>query len=304
MDPDSSLGLYIKYLKFEKNLTPNSIKSYENDIIQLNGFLRSRHISDMKELSLSEFRGFVKSLDDRKYANRTIIRKYSSLINYFKFLEENRIIDMHLSQFISAPRKRQRYYNILSISEMREVFDNMKAESPAGIRNRSIIELIYSTGARVSEVENMILEDVDMRKNEIKVTGKGRKQRIVYINNEALRWLDRYLKYARNSLSLNEKRGSYSEDRHVFLNKRGTGLTARSIRDIVKQNVMSAGIKKNITPHSLRHSFATHLLQKGAGIREIQELLGHESISTTAIYSHMDVSKLKKDYRKFHPRAK
>ena len=304
MDPDSSLGLYIKYLKFEKNLTPNSIKSYENDIIQLNGFLKSRKISDMKELSLSQFRGFVKSLDDRKYANRTIIRKYSSLINYFKFLEENRIIDMQLSQFISAPRKRQRYYNILSISEMRKVFDSMKTDSPADIRNRSIIELIYSTGARVSEVENMLLDDVDMRKNEIKVTGKGRKQRIVYINNEALRWLDKYLKYARNSLSLNEKKGAYSKDRHVFLNKWGNGLTVRSIRDIVKQNVISAGIKKNITPHSLRHSFATHLLQNGAGIREIQELLGHESISTTAIYSHMDVSKLKKDYRKFHPRAK
>ena len=303
MDPDSSLGLYIKYLRFEKNLTPNSISSYKKDISQLNDFLRSRNIPDMKELRLSVFREFVKSLDDRKYANRTIIRKYSSLINYFRFLEENRIIDILLSQFITAPRKRQRYYNVLSMAEMREVFDSTKTESPAGIRDRLILELIYSTGARVSEVENMLVDDIKMRKNEIKVKGKGRKERIVYINNEAMQWLDTYLKKARNILGYDKESKSYSRDRHLFLNRYGTVLGSRSIREIVKKSVRRAGINKNITPHSLRHSYATHLLQMGAGIREIQELLGHESVSTTAIYSHMDISKLKKDYRKFHPRA-
>lgn len=304
MDPDSSLGLYIKYLKFEKNLTPNSIKSYEKDIIQLNEFLRSGKISDMKDVGLKVFRKFVKSLDRKNYTTRTMIRKYSSLINYFRFLEENNIIDMHLSQFINVPRKRERYYTILSISEIRNVFDAVNTDSPSGVRDRLILELLYSTGTRVSEMENILLDDVKMNKNEIKVTGKGRKQRIVYINNEALYWLDKYLKYARSDLSFNNKDGLYSKDRHLFLNSRGKGLTSRSIREIVKKNVRLAGINKNITPHSLRHSFATHLLHRGAGIREIQELLGHENISTTAIYSHMDVSKLKKDYRKFHPRAK
>ena len=303
MDPDNSLGLYIKHLRFEKNLTLNSIRSYEKDIIQLNGFLRSRKITDIKNMGLDLFREFVKSLDRKKYANRTMIRKYSSLMNYFRFLEENRIINVHLSQFINVPRKRQRYYTILSINEMRDVMDSVETGSPSGIRDRLILELLYSTGARVSEIENILLDDININKNEIKVTGKGRKQRIVYINNEARDWLDRYIKYAREDLSFNKKRGSHSKDRHLLLNRMGKVLGSRSIRNIVKKNVRFAGIRKNITPHSLRHSFATHLLQCGAGIREIQELLGHEDISTTSIYSHMDISKLKKDYRRFHPRA-
>lgn len=304
MDPDKSLELYIKYLRFEKNLTPNSIKSYEKDIRQLNAYLRERDISDLAEMDLTLFRGFVKSLDDKKYANRTMIRKYSSLVNYFRFLEEEKIIGIQLSQFINPPRRRHRYYNILSMAEIREVFDNMETGSPAAIRDRLILELMYSTGARVSEVESMLLDDINMKGNEIKVKGKGRKERIVYINNEALFWLDEYLEKARNELGFSRKKGSHTRDKHLFLNKLGTGLTARSIRNIVKASVKNAGIGKNITPHSLRHSFATHLLQRGAGIREIQELLGHDSISTTSIYSHMDVSKLKKDYRRFHPRSR
>ncbi len=304
MDPDKSLELYIKYLRFEKNLTPNSIKSYEKDIRQLNAYLGSRDIHEMKGIGLALFRGFVKSLDEKKYANRTMIRKYSSLVNYFKFLEEGKIIDIHLSQFINPPRRRHRYYNILSMAEMREVFDKMETESAAAIRNRLVMELMYSTGARVSEVESMLLDDINMKRNEIKVKGKGRKERIVFINNEALHWLDQYMEKARDELGFNKKKGSYTRDRHLLLNKRGTGLTARSIRSIVRASVVNAGISKNITPHSLRHSFATHLLQRGAGIREIQELLGHESISTTSIYSHMDISKLKKDYRRFHPRSR
>jgi integrase/recombinase XerD len=303
MDPDRSLGLYIKYLRYEKNLTTNSIGSYKKDIKQLNLYLESMGIKDVDDMDLAVFRGFVKSLDERKYANRTIIRKYSSLINYFRFLEENRIIDIRLSQFISAPRKRKRYYNILSMSETRQVLDHMETVRPADVRDRLLIELIYSTGARVSEVEGMLLDDINMKKNEIKVRGKGRKERVVYINSEALYWLDTYLGGARQSLSFSKGKDTYSGDRHLFLNRAGRGLTARSIRNIVNKNVRLAGISKNITPHSLRHSFATHLLQRGAGIREIQELLGHENISTTSIYSHMDISRLKKDYKRFHPRA-
>jgi site-specific recombinase XerD len=123
MDPDKSLELYIKHLRFEKNLTPNSIKSYEKDIRQLNSYLKDRDIPDMKNIDLAFFRKFVKSLDENKYANRTMIRKYSSLVNYFRFLEEEKIIDIHLSQFINPPRRRHRYYNILSMAEIREVFD-------------------------------------------------------------------------------------------------------------------------------------------------------------------------------------
>jgi len=305
MDLDNSLELYLKYLRYEKNLTPDSIRSYTRDIVQLHNFLSvSKKIHDTAQLSLTVFREFLKSIDQNDYANRTILRKYSSFINYFRFLEENDIIDIQLSQFINVPRKRERLYTLLSKEEMERLFDSIETSDILQLRNRLIIELIYSTGARVTEVENIKIGDIDLKKNEIKVTGKGRKQRIVYINSKCLYWIEIYLREIRPELSLNKKTGMHSGDLHLLLNSKGGRLSSRSIGEIVRRSVLQAGIKKNITPHSIRHSFASHLMQEGAGIREIQELLGHENISTTEIYSHLDIKKIKDDYRRFHPRAK
>ena len=323
MDLDSSLELYLKYLRYEKNLTPNSIRSYTRDILQFHNFLKCiKKINDISQLDLAVFRKFLKSIDQNNYANRTILRKYSSYINYFRFLEENNLTDIQLSQFINVPRKRERLYTFLSKNEMERLFDSMEAgddlnnseinitpENKKRInslnkRNRLIIELIYSTGARVSEVENIKIGDIDHEKSEIKVTGKGRKQRIVYINRRCNYLLEIYLKESRPELSMNKKSGMHSGDLHLLLNSKGSRLSSRSIGEIVRRTVLQMGIKKKITPHSIRHSFASHLIQEGAGIREIQELLGHENISTTAIYSHLDIKKIKDDYRRFHPRAK
>jgi len=243
----------------------------------------------------------LKSLDRCNYSNRTIIRKYSSLINFFRFLENNDYIDLQLTQAINVPRRRHRFYSFMSEGEMEKLFESFKAQGDLEIRDRAIIELIYSTGARVSEVEGLKTCDIDIKNNEVVVTGKGRKQRIVYLNQAAVFWLNNYLEI-RNKLICSKKNRS-TGDNHLFLNKFGKGLSSRSIRTIVKKYVKKAVIGRNITPHSIRHSFATHLLQEGAGIREIQELLGHENISTTQIYSHLNIKKLKKDYRKFHPRA-
>ena len=323
MDLGDSLELYLKYLKYEKNLTPNSIRSYTRDIAQFHNFLKDvKNINTITELDLAAFRKFLKSIDQNNYSNRTILRKYSSLINYFRFLEENKLIDIQLSQFINVPRKRERLYTFLSKKEMERLFDSVKAgdhlnrtrlaNSPQIMkylvclhkRNRLIIELLYSTGARVSEVENIKISDIDFKKREIKVTGKGRKQRIVYINSKCHCLLEIYLKENRPELALNKKTGIHSGDPSLLLNCKGSKLSSRSIYEIVRKYVKLAGIKKKITPHSIRHSFASHLMQEGAGIREIQELLGHENISTTEIYSHLDIEKIKDDYRRFHPRAK
>jgi site-specific recombinase XerD len=322
MKLDSSLELYLKYLRYEKNLTPNSIRSYTRDIVQFHNFLKNiKKINDISQLDLAVFRKFLKSIDQNNYANRTILRKYSSFVNYFRFLEENNLIDIQLSQFINVPRKRERLYTFLSKNEMERLFDSMSAEDDLNNgennitpenrktlislnkRNRLIVELIYSTGTRVSEVENIKISDIDSEKREIKVTGKGRKQRIVYINSKCQYLLELYLKESRPELSLNYKTGMHSGDLHLLLNSKGGRLSSRSIREIVRRAVLQAGIKKKITPHSIRHSFASHLMHQGAGIREIQELLGHENISTTEIYSHLDIKKIKDDYRRFHPRA-
>ena len=323
MDLGDSLELYLKYLRYEKNLTPNSIRSYARDIVQLHNFLKDvKKINTLTQLDLTVFRKFLKSIDQNNYSNRTILRKYSSLINYFRFLEENELIDIQLSQFISVPRKRERLYTFLSKKEMEILFDSMAAKDYLNYRkritspqtrtslsflhkrNRLIIELLYSTGARVSEIEGIKLKDIDLKKGEISVIGKGRKQRIVYINRKCLYLLEIYLKESRPGLSLNEKTGMHSGDLHLLLNSKGGRLSSRSISETVRRSVVRAGIKKKITPHSIRHSFASHLMQEGAGIREIQELLGHENISTTEIYSHLDIKKIKDDYRRFHPRAK
>jgi len=303
MDLFNCLELYIKYLKYEKNLSLNSINSYKKDILQFLFFLKDKDIKDTESLDADSFREFLKFIDNYEYSNATIVRKYSSLINFFKFLEGNDFINFQLTQFINVPRRRQRgLYSYMSESEAEELLDNMSPVNDMEIRDRAIFELLYSTGARISEVENLKVKDFDLEKRELKVTGKGRKQRFVYLNKTALYWIKKYME-ARSSIILLDKKTGKS-DRHFFLNRFGKGLSSRGIRNIVKKYVKKSIINKNITPHSIRHSFATHLLQEGAGIKEIQELLGHENISTTQIYSHLNIKKLKKDYKKFHPRAK
>lgn len=301
MDLFDCLKLYIKYLKYEKNLSLNSINSYKKDNLQFLNYLKDKNITDTDSLNIDTFRDFLKYLDHYNYSNSTIIRKYSSLINFFKFLERNNYVDSQLTQFINVPRKQQGLYTFMSVSEIKKLFENFEPLSDMEIRDRAIVELLYSTGARISEVENLKTDDFNLKDNELMVTGKGRKQRFVYLNSSAVYWIENYLE-VRNRLICAKKDG-YITDRHFFLNKYGRRLSSRSMRTIVKKYVKKAIINKNITPHSIRHSFATHLLQEGAGIREIQELLGHENISTTQIYSHLNIKKLKKDYKKFHPRA-
>jgi site-specific recombinase XerD len=295
------LELYIKYLKYEKNLSLNSINSYRKDIIQFLNFLKNKKITKTAGLNLDIFRDFLKYLDNFHYSNRTIIRKYSSLINFFRFLERNDYIDFQLTESINVPRKRHRFYSFMSENEAERLFDSFEPQTDLEIRDRAILELLYSTGARVSEAEGLKIGDIDLQSSELMVTGKGRKQRMVYLNQTAASWLKKYLEIRSRLVSAGK--GKIHEDKYVFLNRFGKRLSSRSMRTIVKKYVKKALIDKNITPHSIRHSFATHLLQEGAGIREIQELLGHESISTTQIYSHLNVKKLKKDYKKFHPRA-
>jgi site-specific recombinase XerD len=300
---NESLDFYIRHLKFEKNLTENSINSYKKDIYHFLDFIKKDNIEDVSQLSLEIFRKYLKYLDSCKYANRTIIRKYSSLANYFKFLENNNFLKFQLTQLIVAPKKHHRFYSFLTQSETKLLVESIDTTTNLGKRNRALIEVIYSTGARVSEVEGMTLKAVNLEKNEIEVFGKGRKYRVVYLNQKACKYLKNYLDI-RNEFSFCSKTQNYRQSDWLFLNKSGNKLTVRGIRKILKKYLNECGINKKISPHDIRHSFATHLLQEGAGIREIQELLGHENISTTQIYTHLNLKKLKSDYDKFHPRAK
>ncbi len=302
MNIDDGLEVYLKYVKYEKNLSANTVNAYSKDLLHFINYLKNLGILKTSDLSLDAFRKYLRYLDNFKYSNRTIIRKYSSYMNFFRFLEDNQYTNIQLTQLIKVPKKHHRFYFFLSQKEIETLLESMKPVDCASIRNRTLIELIYSTGARVSEVSGILLKDMDLKNREISVTGKGRKQRILYVNQSALKWIEIYLK-VRDKIVSSKNRDKYAIDDYLFLNKFGKKLSVRSIGTIVKESLKKAGIEKNITPHGIRHTFATHLLQEGAGIREIQELLGHKNISTTQIYTHLNVKKLKKDYDSFHPRA-
>jgi site-specific recombinase XerD len=201
-----------------------------------------------------------------------------------------------------VPKPDKKLYNLLSEYEMEELLNSMEGDGNLEIRDRAIFELFYSTGARISEIGGITLDKVDIRNREIEVFGKGRKTRIVYLNDMAAIKLDRYLNI-RNMFLFDSGKNSYKKSNFLFLNKNGGRLSERFMRVLLNKYLKKAQIIKKISPHGIRHSFASHLLQEGAGIRVVQELLGHENISTTQIYTHLNLKKLKKDYDKFHPRS-
>ena len=323
MNIKESLELYYRHLKYEKNLAVNSIHAYQIDLVQLTAFLSKKQIEDTSLINLDIFREFLKSIDRYKYSNRTLIRKYSSYNNFFKFCELNGFIQNQISQFILPPKKQLRLYSFLTEPQAKALIEKMDSSGITGIRNRALLEFIYSTGARVSEVEGLRLKDLDMENSSAEVFGKGRKYRTVYLNRNAKEWLKKYLDiraqfiYSKKNISyqkpetiqetktvLKSNAGLLQDkDGYLFLNRFGKKLNLRSFGNILAKSLIQANVANKISPHGLRHSFATHLLEQGAGIREIQELLGHENITTTQIYTHLNIKKLKEDFNKFHPRA-
>src|SRR5665647_2002779 len=305
MNIKESHELYCRHLKYEKNLAVNSIHAYQIDLAQLTDFLSKKQIEDTSFINLDVFREFLKSIDRYKYSNRTLIRKYSSYNNFFKFCELNGYIQNQISQFILPPKKQSRLYSFLTESQAKALIEKMDSSGITGIRNRALIEFIYSTGARVSEVEGLRLKDLDMENSSAEVFGKGRKYRTVYLNRNAKEWLKKYLDirarfvYSKKNISYQKpeinqvtKNGLHSKaellqdkDGYLFLNRFGKKLNVRSFGNILAKSLIQANVTQKISPHGLRHSFATHLLEQGAGIREIQELLGHENITTTQIYT-------------------
>jgi site-specific recombinase XerD len=323
MNIKESIELYCRHLKYEKNLAVNSIHAYQIDLAQLTDFLSEKQIEDTSLINLDVFREFLKSIDRYKYSNRTLIRKYSSYNNFFRFCELNGYIQNQISQFILPPKKQSRLYSFLTESQAKSLIEKMDSSGITGIRNRALLEFIYSTGARVSEVEGLKLKDLNMENSSVEVFGKGRKYRTVYLNRNAKEWLKKYLDirsqflYSKKNMSYQQPetnqetktdlqlKAELQKDKggYLFLNRFGKKLNVRSFGNILAKSLSQANIVNKISPHGLRHSFATHLLEQGAGIREIQELLGHENITTTQIYTHINIKKLKEDFNKFHPRA-
>lgn len=286
---------YQYYLKLERNLSENTISNYLRDIQKLESVYHE--ISPLK-LSNEQIRDFNYEIG-KKYAVRSQARILSGIKSFFGFLLEEDLIDQNPTELISSPKFNLLFPDTLSLEDIDKIVSSIDLSDKYGERNRSIIELLYGCGLRVSECTEIKISDLFFDENFIRVIGKGQKQRLIPIAKYTQKVLNIYIEQVRVHQKVQPKFTDY-----VFLNNRGTKLSRVMVFNIVKKHAELAGIKKNISPHTFRHSFATHLLKNGADLRSIQLMLGHESITTTEIYTHIDREFIRKEIEAFHPRRK
>jgi len=291
---------YKFYLKLEKNLSDNTILSYLTDIQKLKNFFEIYYPSiTIENVNVNHLKEFLSYLNSIGLCARSQARIISSLKSFFKFLTFSNVIENDPSELLETPKLGLKLPEILTIEEIDSIISAIDLSKPEGHRNKAIIEVLYGCGLRVSELIELKISDLFFDNEFIRVFGKGRKERLVPINKKAIKEITLYFEKFRNHLSIKEP---YKDI--VFLNRRGEKLTRVMVFTIVKELATKAGIKKNISPHTFRHSFATHLIEGGADLRAVQEMLGHESILTTEIYTHLSKEYIRDVILKYHPRYK
>ncbi|WP_316737232.1 site-specific tyrosine recombinase XerD [Pedobacter aquatilis] len=294
---------YIKgfnaYLKLERSLSGNSVNAYLNDVDKLSQYFKSINKEpNLSEVKAADIKLFLTWLNELGMLSSTQARVISGLKAFFSFLVLEEVIEADPMELIESPKLARKLPDTLNIEEINQLIDAIDASKPEGMRNKAIIEVLYSCGLRVSELTDLKISNVYPQIEFIKVTGKGNKERLVPIGGVALKLIDIYLKQIRVHQTI--KKGN--ED-IVFLNRFGAKLSRISIFTMIKSLAVTVGLKKTISPHTLRHSFATHLIEGGADLRAVQEMLGHSSITTTEIYTHLDRNYLKDVITQFHPRS-
>ena len=286
---------YKVFLQLEKSLSPNTVSAYLSDVDKLFLYLSDAHIT-YQEAKLAHFQDFLIDLAEVGISARSQARIVSGIKSFYHFLLITNQLEDDPTDLLELPKVGLHLPEVLSVEEINAIVDVVDLSLPEGQRNRAIIEMLYGSGLRVSELVNVKLSNIDFEHAFLKVEGKGSKQRLVPLSEEADAQI-RLWHIVRNELNIQKGQEDY-----LFLNRRGSQLSRVMIFNIVKQLAELAGIKKNISPHTFRHSFATHLLEGGANLRVIQQLLGHESIMTTEIYTHIDVELLRDTVLSFHPR--
>lgn len=297
-DLEKQLDRYFDFLRLEKNLSPRSLSSYNFDLVKYSDFLKRHSITNAVEASEEAVSKFIHRLHRSGLSARSIARHISSVRGFHRFLVAEQETTNDPTQNIDPLKRTKNLPEVLTVAEVDEILKQPDTHQPLGIRDRAILEVLYATGVRVSELTALKQANLLFEEGLILVYGKGSKERLVPIGKSARRWVEKYRKEVRIHLA---KRGKSAD--YVFLNARGTGITRAAIWDIVAKYTKSADIKKDVHPHTFRHSFATHLLEGGADLRAVQEMLGHADISTTQIYTHIDREYLKEVHRTFHPRA-
>jgi len=279
---------FIRYLEIEKNYSPHTITNYRLDLEDFKAFLGQTNIESIDYLTLRKYLALLK---EKNLQTRSVGRKISTLRSFFKFLTREGFLKANPILVVSSPKMEKHLPQFLTEGETTRLIEAAVRGDERGLRDRAILETFYSTGIRISELVGLDTEDIDFISGIVKVIGKGKKERLAPIGEHAIRAIREYL----------DKRKRTSAA--VFLNKSGKRITDRGVRNIVEKYVRLASIKQGVSPHTLRHSFATHLLDRGADLRSVQELLGHANLSTTQIYTHLTTERLKSVYDKAHPRA-
>ncbi len=299
MDWKSYISGFISFLKLEKSLSDNSIEAYVNDLSKLISFLEIRqyHIAP-EEVSLFHLEEFVQWINELGLSSRSQARIISGIKAFYKYLLLEDIVETDPTTLLDTPKIGRKLPEVLSVEEIDRLMDAIDLSKPEGQRNKAMIEVLYSCGLRVSELTGLKLSNIYFDQGFIRVIGKGNKERLVPLSSKAIHEIELYLP-DRNSLSFI----SHDSEDILFLNRRGRKLTRVMVFTIVRELAVKSGIKKKISPHTFRHSFATHLIDGGADLRAVQEMLGHESILTTEIYTHLDRQYLRDAIIRFHPRS-
>lgn len=292
------LKAFLYYIELEKGLADNTILSYKSDLTRLIEFVYDKNITQYKDISLSVLEGFFNQLYDIGLNNSSRARYLSAIRELFKYLNYKKIIPDNKTEKLDLPKPSRKIPEVLSFYEITLILDAIDIKTHLGIRDRAMLETLYASGLRVSELTGVKERDILFEEGIIRVFGKGSKERIVPIGSSALGFIKQYISEVRFHL-----KNSKINSEELFLNSRGGKLSRMGIWKIIDKYVKMTSIEKNVHPHTFRHSFATHLLEGGADLRAVQEMLGHSDISTTQIYTHIDKQYLKEIHSSFHPRA-
>jgi integrase/recombinase XerC len=300
----AALDDFLRYLTMVRGLSAKTGEAYAHDVQQFADFLAHQwgeaRAFDWPAVDFRLVRRWVAQLRQAHYASASIARKLAAVRSFFRFLVKEGWLQHNPAALVTLPAQRRRLPEVLYASELEELLAAPHADSPLGLRDRAVLELLYSTGVRVSELVGLNVEDVDLQERRARVTGKGNKQRWVFFGRPAQAAVQRYLAEARPQLVPPERGG----ERALFVNRWGRRLTARGVQRLVHKHVLRAALSQRISPHVLRHTFATHLLDSGADLRAIQELLGHSSLASTQIYTHVSAERLRQSYQQAHPLAR
>jgi integrase/recombinase XerD len=300
LDWSKQTARYKAFLRIEKSLSPNSVEAYLSDLTKLQTFLEmTRQDVQPESVTYAQLKDFLVWIGEFNLSPRSQARIVSGIKSFFRFLAFDERIASDPSELLESPKPGRKLPVILHLDEINAIIAAIDLSHPEGIRNKAIIETLYSCGLRVSELVNLRITNLFFKEGFIKVTGKGSKQRLVPISDIAVRYIEEYFQHVRNQME--PVKGA---ENIVFLNRRGNKLSRVMVFTLLRNLVQKSGIKKQVSPHSLRHSFATHLVEGGADLRAVQEMLGHESILTTEIYTHLNREFLRDAIIRFHPRSR